>query len=76
MNMIKTFTFIILGLFCSNLMAQTQISGKVTDNNNEPLTGANISLKDGVIGTITDTDGNFELTVKKAPPLTLIFSFI
>lgn len=56
--------------------AQTTISGTVTDAAGETLAGVNILVKDRVIGTITDTKGDYTLTVNDAPPLTLIFSFI
>jgi iron complex outermembrane recepter protein len=58
------------------LYAQTSISGKVTDSaTGESLAGANIKVKDRVIGTITDTDGEFSLQVNAAAPLTLSVSF-
>jgi iron complex outermembrane recepter protein len=57
--------------------AQTNISGKVSDfTSGETLAGVNIVVKGRVIGTITDTDGNFSLKVNDAPPLTLTFSFV
>jgi iron complex outermembrane recepter protein len=56
---------------------QTSISGKVTDSaSGETLAGVNIVVKGRVIGTITDTDGNYSLKVNDSPPLTLSFSFV
>ncbi|WKN32264.1 TonB-dependent receptor [Porifericola rhodea] len=69
----------ILCLSIPNLQAQsgTSISGKVLDEaNNSPLIGVNILVKGKVIGTITDTQGNFELEVEEAPPLTLVVSSV
>lgn len=41
-----------------------ELKGKVTDQvTNEPLIGATIRVKETTIGTITDADGNFSLTV-------------
>ncbi|MDR1517795.1 MAG: TonB-dependent receptor [Dysgonamonadaceae bacterium] len=40
-----------------------QISGTVTDNHGEPVIGANVVEKGTVNGMITDTDGNFALSV-------------
>lgn len=58
-------------------VAQTTISGKVTDGGTgEPIAGANIVVKGTVLGTISNTSGEFTLTTKDAPPLTLVFSFI
>jgi iron complex outermembrane receptor protein len=59
------------------LYAQTSISGKVSDSGTgESLAGVNIVVKGRVIGTITDTGGNFSLKVNNPPPLTLTFSFV
>jgi len=60
------------------LMAQTtSVSGKVTDGGTgDALAGVNIVVKGRVIGTITNTDGEYNLSVNMAPPFTLVFSFI
>ncbi len=74
-KMLLTAIFI-FGGFCFS-QAQTSISGQVLDaGNGEALAGVNIIVKGKVIGTITDFDGNFNLSVSDAPPLTLVFSFI
>lgn len=54
----------------------TEITGKVVDVYGEPLVGVNIKVKNRIVGTSTDADGNFQLSVTQAPPLTLIFSII
>lgn len=41
-----------------------QISGKVTDENSEPIPGANVIEKGTTNGTVTDIDGNFTLSVE------------
>jgi outer membrane receptor protein involved in Fe transport len=56
--------------------SQTNISGTVTDAEGETLAGVNIQVKDRVIGTISDTQGQYELTVNASPPFTLVFSFM
>lgn len=56
--------------------AQTTISGKVTDANGETVPGASIGIKGLVAGTISDGDGNFTLSVKASPPLTLVVSSV
>jgi iron complex outermembrane recepter protein len=56
---------------------QTQLSGKVLDANNQlPLPGVTIQVKDQLIGTVAKGDGAFSLSIKKTPPLTLVFSFV
>lgn len=57
--------------------AQTTISGTVKDAvSGDGLAGVNIVVKGRVQGTITNTRGEFNLSVSQAPPLTLVFSFI
>jgi TonB-linked SusC/RagA family outer membrane protein len=55
--------------------AQDQISGKVTDENGEPLPGVNVILKNTTNGTVTDTDGTYSLS-KLSENSSLVFSFI
>lgn len=45
--------------------ANNIIRGKVTDENGEPLVGANICYKGTNIGTITDLNGEFSLIKMK-----------
>lgn len=54
---------------------QKEISGTVTDNEGMPLPGASITIKGTNIGTTTDFDGNFILTIKD-DATTLIVSYI
>ncbi|NOT76571.1 MAG: TonB-dependent receptor [Cyclobacteriaceae bacterium] len=67
---------IFLFLGAANLMAQTTVSGTVKDAAGETLAGVNIVVKGRVIGTITDTNGKYDLKISDAPPITLVFSFI
>lgn len=46
------------------------------DASGETLAGVNIQVKGLVIGTISDTRGDFELTINNTPPFTLVFSFM
>ncbi|MFW6327174.1 MAG: SusC/RagA family TonB-linked outer membrane protein, partial [Bacteroidota bacterium] len=52
-----------------------RVTGKVLDENGEPLIGVNVIEKETTIGTVTDLDGNFELIVS-GPGSILVFSFI
>lgn len=55
----------------------TQLSGSVSDaDTGEPLLGVNILVKGTVLGTITNLQGDFDLTVQSAPPLTLVISSV
>ncbi len=53
-----------LALFTSGvLLAQRTITGTVTDQLGEPLIGASVLLKGTSIGTVSDVDGNYSLTI-------------
>jgi hypothetical protein len=59
----------------AQLFAQHGVSGKVTDKDDSPLVGVNITIKGSYEGTITDTNGNFELMVDDSEA-TLQISYI
>ncbi|MCG8319850.1 MAG: TonB-dependent receptor [Cytophagales bacterium] len=52
-----------------------EISGKVTDENGQPLPGASIMVKGTNMGTVTDVDGNYTLLVSDEAT-TLVFSYV
>ncbi|MFY0687070.1 MAG: TonB-dependent receptor [Cyclobacteriaceae bacterium] len=60
----------------AGLLAQTTITGTVTDESGEALIGVSILVKGTVLGTISEVDGSFELSVKSSPPLTLVISSV
>jgi TonB-linked SusC/RagA family outer membrane protein len=62
--------------FTSWASAQYTVSGKLTDEQNEPLTGVSVIEKGTTNGTITDLDGAYTLQVKSKGAATLVFSFV
>ncbi|MDH7446127.1 TonB-dependent receptor [Aquimarina sp. 2201CG14-23] len=72
----RTITLVIMLFMGIIATAQTTISGKVVDNNNQPIPGANISLQGASVGTVTDFDGLFTLTLQETPPFTIIVSSV
>jgi len=67
----------LLLLFCCGItFSQTTISGIVTDENSQPIPGANVIIVGTSTGTSTDFDGNFTLTVDQEPPFSLQVSNI
>lgn len=69
-------SLIILMLFCCLTAAAQQFTAKgiVVDSNGEPVIGASVVLKgNNSIGTITDIDGNFELSVPNNAVLVVSF---
>lgn len=55
---------------------QTRVAGTVVDTDNEPLPGVNVTVRGKIVGTSTDSDGNFQLTINQDPPVTLVFSIV
>ena len=66
--------FILTLLFTIELSAQHNVSGRVTDDSNQPLIGVNILEKGTSNGTVSDLDGNYSLSVS-SPNVTLVFSY-
>ncbi len=52
------------------------ITGHVKDESNVSMSGVNVVIRDKVIGTTTDRNGNFRLVVKGTPPLHVVFSML
>ena len=60
----KLFLFMAMLLTAVTAMAQNvSISGKVADSNGEPLIGVSVLVRGTTIGTMTDADGAFALSV-------------
>ncbi|RIV70746.1 TonB-dependent receptor [Flagellimonas aequoris] len=72
----KRLMFISLMLLGVISYAQTTIQGKVVDENNEPIPGANVVLVGKAEGTTTDFDGNFTFNTSERPPFQLRFTSI
>lgn len=71
----RTSLLILVSLFLPVIaFAQKAITGQVLDNFDEPVIGASVLEKGTTNGTITDLDGNFNLTVSNEA--TLVISYI
>lgn len=67
---------LVMLLAASTALAQTTISGSIKDGNGESIPGVYIMVKGAVTATVSGQDGQFNLKVDKAPPITLIISFV
>ncbi len=63
-------------LLLSSIVAQTTITGTVTDNKGIPITGANIYLDGTYDGSSSDENGSFSFTSSEKGTQTLIVSFL
>jgi TonB-dependent starch-binding outer membrane protein SusC len=61
--------------YISNAMQEIQVNGRVTDQQSNPIPGANILIKGTTLGTSTDADGRFSINVPDANAV-LVVSFI
>ena len=73
----KKFTCFLIALFGGFFSMYSQsmtVQGKVTDQNDIPLLGVNVLVKNAAKGTTTDFDGNYSIEV--SPNETLVFSYL
>ena len=58
----KTIKLLIVLFFSGSVWAGLpSVSGKVIDENNSPIPGANVFLKGSVLGSATNKDGKFRI---------------
>ncbi len=72
---------LLLSLFFTCLIitisqAQTNLTGLITDENDQPLAGVTIIIRGTNTGTVTQADGRFLLSTNASLPLTVSISFI
>ena len=61
--------------YSGNAQQGIAITGVITDPDGEPLPGATVKMKGSTQGTVTDSNGNYSLSVPDANA-TLVFSYI
>ena len=74
--MVKRIVIVMLAFLTLGMQAfaQNVVSGKVTDDQGEPLVGVGIQVKGTQTGAMTDLDGNYSLVVN--PNATLVYSYL
>lgn len=74
----KHILFLLILLVCtSGIYGQTVIKGTVQDNiTKEPVIGATVALKSTSRGTVTGTDGKFQLEIDDKQVVTILVSFV
>lgn len=63
------------GMGTDKIQQQKSVSGKVTDTSEEPLPGVTVMIKGTTTGTITNNDGNYQLSNVPSDGI-LVFSFV
>lgn len=71
----KTMIFIFVFMLSSIAIAQ-QVSGKIVDQSNQPLSGASIYYDGSTIGTLSREDGSFKIDYKNQSNLTLVVRYL
>ena len=69
------FAFTLVLLLCSIVNAQVSVTGKVMDNNNQPLVGVSVTQKGTSNGTTTNALGSFSISVPNQSAV-LVFSYV
>lgn len=71
----RVLTFLCLCIFVQLLVAQEfTLTGVIAASDDPlPITGANISIKGSAVGTISDLDGQFQVSAKKGDVLVISF---
>ena len=63
--------------FTTDVVAQREVFGTVTDNRHEPLAGATVAVKERpTLGAVTDADGRYKLRLPDNGSYTLTASYI
>ena len=70
------FIIFVFALISATSFAQVQLSGKVTDSQNNPLPGANIFIQNSYDGTTSDSIGHFSFKTNQKGIQSLSASFI
>lgn len=75
MNKLKSLLLVLLMGVSTVSWAQTTVTGTVLDEQNVPLPGANVVVKNTTNGVVTDFDGNFSISVNNTNAV-LVISYI
>ncbi|MCB0775302.1 MAG: TonB-dependent receptor [Chitinophagaceae bacterium] len=74
--LIRLIPVLLIVLLVNAVAAQTTVKGNVKDNKNNPIAGANITIKDSYDGATSDSLGNFSFSTSEKGGQTIIISYI
>lgn len=69
-NLLLGLTLMLLVFFQAFGQTDVTISGRLVDKDGQPVPGANVYVKGTKVGTVTDADGNYTITVPQGSVLT------
>lgn len=72
----RFFTFVLLMACGFTLLGQAQVEGVLTDENGQPILGANLILKESRQGAATDADGRYLIEKVKPGTYTLVVTYV
>ncbi|MFB5944239.1 SusC/RagA family TonB-linked outer membrane protein [Albibacterium profundi] len=75
-KLLGTLSMLLISVALSAQTEQREISGKVTDEGGQPLSGVSVSVKEESMSTMTNDDGVYNVSVPDAASTILSFSFI
>lgn len=67
---------LLVGLFCSITLAQTTVTGTITDSKGSPMLGVNVYIEGTYDGAMSDIDGKFNFSSEENGIVILIASFV
>lgn len=67
--------FLLMLLSYVGMTQEKTVTGKVTGSDNAPLPGVSVVVKGTMLGTVTNFDGEFRLSIP-SDAKTLVFSFV
>jgi iron complex outermembrane receptor protein len=73
---IKSIASLLLFFIFSTSWAQSQVTGVVTDNQKNPLPGANVIIKGTKYNTISDANGKFSIETHEKLPFSLLIQYV
>ena len=76
---LKAKTFLLISFWLVSLVAFAQerfVSGKIIDETGESIPGVNVLVKGTTLGTSTNGNGEYKISLPNSPDLVLTFSFI
>jgi hypothetical protein len=70
-----TFSLLLLFMFFSGFSQTRTLTGRVIDEGNAAMPGVNILVKGTAAGTVSDAQGNFNVSISSNDAV-LVFSFV